>query len=89
MVLRSSYSRELDHGSVITFLPFDSLLSNQDSHSRPYLAFQALVHISNIQKGNDVLIHAGASGVTVAGIQLARLYGACVLISIILFPISY
>jgi len=44
-------------------------------------AFQALVHISNISKGDDVLIHAGASGVTVAGIQLAHLYGASKIIT--------
>ncbi|TFY63811.1 hypothetical protein EVJ58_g3028 [Rhodofomes roseus] len=39
-------------------------------------AFQALVAIAKVEKGNDVLIHAGASGVGVAAIQLARLYGA-------------
>jgi len=39
-------------------------------------AFQALVLISDIKRGGDVLIHAGASGVSVAALQLARLYGA-------------
>ncbi|EPT00239.1 hypothetical protein FOMPIDRAFT_161321 [Fomitopsis schrenkii] len=39
-------------------------------------AFQALVVIAEVKKGDDVLIHAGASGVGVAAIQLARLYGA-------------
>ncbi|KAF8644434.1 hypothetical protein AX16_008493 [Volvariella volvacea WC 439] len=39
-------------------------------------AFQALVLISEIGKGNDILIHAGASGVGVAAIQLSRVYGA-------------
>jgi len=39
-------------------------------------AFQALVHTGEIKKGNDVLVHAGASGVTIAAMQLAHLYGA-------------
>jgi len=39
-------------------------------------AFQALVLCCNIQKGDDVLIHAGASGVGMAAIQLSRFIGA-------------
>ncbi|PSR71676.1 hypothetical protein PHLCEN_2v12450 [Hermanssonia centrifuga] len=39
-------------------------------------AYQALVPIAQVKKGDDVLIHAGASGVGIAAIQLARLYGA-------------
>ena len=39
-------------------------------------AFQALVVLAEVQKGDDVLVHAGASGVGIAAIQLARLYGA-------------
>lgn len=39
-------------------------------------AFQALKFISDIKKGEDVLIHAGASGVGLAAIQLARAFGA-------------
>lgn len=39
-------------------------------------AFQALHTISNLQQGEDVLIHAGASGVGTAAIQLARFMGA-------------
>ena len=39
-------------------------------------AFQALVVLAEVKKGDDVLIHAGASGVGIAAIQLARLYGA-------------
>lgn len=42
------------------------------------LAYQALILIAQCKEGDDVLIHAGASGVGVAAIQLARLYGACV-----------
>ncbi|KAJ1030484.1 hypothetical protein NDA16_001393 [Ustilago loliicola] len=39
-------------------------------------AFQALRTISGLQKGENVLIHAGASGVGLAAIQLARAFGA-------------
>ncbi|KDN42583.1 hypothetical protein RSAG8_06726, partial [Rhizoctonia solani AG-8 WAC10335] len=39
-------------------------------------AFQALISISELKTGEDVLIHAGASGVGVAANQLAALYGA-------------
>ena len=39
-------------------------------------AFQALVVLAEVKEGDDVLIHAGASGVGIAAIQLARLYGA-------------
>lgn len=36
-------------------------------------AYQALVWLAKVQKGESVLIHAGASGVGTAAIQLARL----------------
>lgn len=39
-------------------------------------AFQALTRLSNLQKGEDVLIHAGASGVGLAAIQISRSIGA-------------
>ncbi len=39
-------------------------------------AFQALHKIAGLQKGETVLIHAGASGVGTAAIQLAKLAGA-------------
>ncbi|KAJ1030759.1 hypothetical protein NDA18_001995 [Ustilago nuda] len=39
-------------------------------------AFQALRTIASMQKGENVLIHAGASGVGLAAIQLARAFGA-------------
>ncbi|KAG9101421.1 hypothetical protein FS749_007228 [Ceratobasidium sp. UAMH 11750] len=39
-------------------------------------AFQALIKICELQKGEDALIHAGASGVGVAANQLASFYGA-------------
>jgi NADPH:quinone reductase-like Zn-dependent oxidoreductase len=39
-------------------------------------AYQALVLISHVKQDENVLIHAAASGVGVAAIQLARLFGA-------------
>ncbi|KAG8905972.1 hypothetical protein FRB99_007906 [Tulasnella sp. 403] len=39
-------------------------------------AFQALFLVTKVQPGESVLIHAGASGVGIAAIQLARLHGA-------------
>lgn len=39
-------------------------------------AFQALRFISDMKSGEDVLIHAGASGVGLAAIQLAKAFGA-------------
>lgn len=41
-------------------------------------AFQALVLYGEVKKGDNVLVHAGASGIGFAAIQLARVYGACV-----------
>jgi len=39
-------------------------------------AYQALVKYGEIKKGDHVLVHAGASGVGIAAIQMARLSGA-------------
>ncbi|KAI0785145.1 quinone oxidoreductase [Abortiporus biennis] len=39
-------------------------------------AFQAVILVGELQRGESILIHAGASGVGVAAVQLARLYGA-------------
>ncbi|CAO3672441.1 unnamed protein product [Umbelopsis vinacea] len=41
-----------------------------------FTAYQALFFVADFQKGQDVLIHAGASGVGIAAIQIAKLYGA-------------
>lgn len=41
-------------------------------------AFQALFLVSKLQKGESILVHAGASGVGIAANQLARRLGACV-----------
>jgi len=39
-------------------------------------AFQVLVVIGRVKKDDNVLVHAGASGVGLAAIQIARAYGA-------------
>lgn len=44
-------------------------------------AFQALRWIGNIQKGENILIHAGASGVGTAAIQLSREMGVEILVT--------
>ncbi len=44
-------------------------------------AYQALVWLARLQKGERVLIHAGASGVGTAAIQLAREIGAEVMVT--------
>ncbi|KAK0549167.1 hypothetical protein OC846_004186 [Tilletia horrida] len=60
-------------------LPKPKHISHAEAASVPevwFTAFQALRLLNNIQKGDDVLIHAGASGVGLAAIQLARDFGA-------------
>lgn len=49
--------------------------TSSDASAGP-TAYQALVLIGKIRKGDDVLIHAGASGVGIAAAQLARYFGA-------------
>lgn len=41
-----------------------------------FTAYQALFFVADLQKGQDVLIHAGASGVGISAIQLAKDAGA-------------
>ena len=43
-------------------------------------AFQAISYLANFQKGENILIHAGASGVGTAAIQLAKSLGAAQII---------
>ncbi len=60
-------------------LPIPSNLSFEKAAAIPEVfltAFQALVLIGKIEGGDTVLIHAGASGVGTAAIQIARVYGA-------------
>ncbi|EPQ54785.1 quinone oxidoreductase [Gloeophyllum trabeum ATCC 11539] len=55
------------------------LLSWADAASVPenfLTAYQALVTIAELKPGESVLVHAGASGVGLAAIQIARAYGA-------------
>ncbi|KAG6335615.1 hypothetical protein ID866_3472 [Astraeus odoratus] len=40
------------------------------------VAYQVIVKYGELNEGDDVLVHAGASGVGVAAIQIARTYGA-------------
>ncbi|GAA6002471.1 hypothetical protein JCM10207_001138 [Rhodosporidiobolus poonsookiae] len=44
-------------------------------------AYQALFLIADLQPGQSVLIHAGASGVGLAAIQLAKTFGARIIIA--------
>ncbi|KAF8236416.1 quinone oxidoreductase putative [Tricholoma matsutake] len=60
-------------------LPKPAHLSWAEAASIPenfLTAFQAIVIYGEVTKDDNVLVHAGASGVGVAAIQLARLYGA-------------
>lgn len=43
---------------------------------------QALFLIADLKPGQSVMIHAGASGVGLAAIQLAKSFGACGLFSL-------
>ena len=59
--------------------PSEPCLSAQEPRTdltRVSAAFQALVVLAEVKKGDDVLVHAAASGVGIAAIQLARFYGA-------------
>jgi NADPH:quinone reductase-like Zn-dependent oxidoreductase len=40
------------------------------------LAYQAVIEVGEFKQGENALIHAGASGVGIAAIQLARFRGA-------------
>jgi len=65
------------HHSVA--IPLPSHLTFQQAASIPevwFTAYQSLHFVAGIQPGQDVLIHAGASGVGTSAIQLARLAGA-------------
>ncbi|XP_063771354.1 quinone oxidoreductase PIG3 [Pseudophryne corroboree] len=60
-------------------MPIPSGMSDTDAAAIPeawLTAFQLLHFVGKVQKGETVLIHAGASGVGTAAIQLCRLAGA-------------
>jgi NADPH:quinone reductase-like Zn-dependent oxidoreductase len=70
--LRPQASRRLSSQASIKVCsqPFSA------EQARGLEAFQALVLVGEIKRGDDVLVHAAASGVGIASIQLARFYGA-------------
>ena len=60
-------------------MPIPPHLSNEQAAAIPevfFTAYDALIDKANFQGGDTVLIHAGASGVGTAAIQLARVMGA-------------
>jgi NADPH:quinone reductase-like Zn-dependent oxidoreductase len=67
---RCVHSRSVHHG----YAPKLAALALCTDNARA--AFQALVLNGEIKPGDDVLVHAGSSGVGTAAIQLARFYGA-------------
>ncbi|XP_073530181.1 quinone oxidoreductase PIG3 [Phyllobates terribilis] len=65
-------------------LPIPTGMSDTDAAAIPeawLTAFQLLHLVGKVQKGETVLIHAGASGVGTASIQLCRLAGAVPIIT--------
>ncbi len=65
-------------------LPIPDNLAFTDAASLPeafITAFQAVVWIGQLKKGATILIHAGASGVGTAAIQLAKVIGAKIVIT--------
>ena len=59
--------------------PIPAAMSYEEAAAIPEVfltAFQALVWLGKLQKNERILIHAGASGVGTAAIQLAQLIGA-------------
>lgn len=60
-------------------MPMHDVMSYTDAAAIPEVfltAFQALSYLAQLQSSEQVLIHAGASGVGTAAIQLARAMGA-------------
>ncbi|RAU83814.1 NAD(P)H-quinone oxidoreductase [Pontibacter arcticus] len=65
-------------------MPVPENLSMEEATAIPEVfltAYQALVWLGKLQAGERVLVHAGASGVGTAAIQLARAIGAEVLVT--------
>lgn len=65
-------------------LPIPSNLSFEEAAGIPEVfltAFQAICWIGKLQKGESILIHAGASGVGTAAIQIAKALGATVYVT--------
>ena len=65
-------------------LPIPTNLSFEEAAGIPEVfltAFQAINWIGNLQKGESILIHAGAIGVGTAAIQIAKAIGATVYVT--------
>ena len=65
-------------------LPIPAEMSFSDAAGIPEVfltAYQALIYLADLQAGETILIHAGASGVGTAAIQIARSLGAKVIVT--------
>lgn len=65
-------------------IPIPSALSYEEAAAIPEVfltAYQAMFYEGKLKKGNSILIHAGASGVGTAAIQLAKNSGMTVLVT--------
>jgi len=65
-------------------IPIPDNMSFQDAAGIPEVfltAYQALIYLSELKSGETILIHAGASGVGTAAIQISKTIGAKVFIT--------
>lgn len=65
-------------------IPIPDAMSFQDAAGIPEVfltAYQALVYLAKLKPGETILIHAGASGVGTAAIQIAKSIGAKVIVT--------
>lgn len=70
---------------AVNVLPKPEALSFEESASVPLVfltAWHMLVSRGGIQPGDKVLVHAGGSGVGIAAIQIAKLFGAYVITTV-------
>jgi len=65
------------HENLLMAIPSDWSFEEAAAIPEVFMtAYQAISYLSNLQKGESILIHAGASGVGTAAIQLAKSLGA-------------
>jgi putative PIG3 family NAD(P)H quinone oxidoreductase len=70
-------------GDMAMFIPDNLSLEQAAAIPEVFLtAYQTLFWVGNLKKGETVLIHAGASGVGTAAIQLAKAQGARSLVTV-------
>jgi len=65
-------------------LPIPAEFSYEEAAALPEVfltAYQAIVYLGRLQKGERILVHAGASGVGSAAIQLGKAIGAEVIVT--------